>query len=58
MLLRPGGPGRGATAESLIILGHSGRRVNRFRTEPWLRFGRLGWVVGVAIQTFRWRQQC
>jgi hypothetical protein len=23
-----------------------------------LRFGRFGWVVGVAIQTFRWRQQC
>ncbi len=49
MLLRPGGPACSATAESRIILGHSGRRVNRIRTEPWLWFGRFGWVVGVAI---------
>jgi hypothetical protein len=26
-------------------------RVNRFRTEPWLRFRGFGWVVGMAIRS-------
>jgi hypothetical protein len=28
------------------------------RADGAVRFGRFGWVVGVAIQAFRWRQQC